>query len=224
MNDKIRILDIGIDDYTAKRAMQETVACMGTEPVSLIEMMSVDTLMYTQENPELRDCIEQMDLVLPGEKAILEAAEIRDSRHLQEIERQTYLKMFLRYLDKNHRRIFLLVETEEEVQEFCDFLADRYRGIQIAGIARVSQEDQADDLVVNAVNGGEVDCVIAALSSPLQEEFGVRNRALLNARVWLGSGKIIRGIYKSGSGRNRLMQFILHRIFKREIEKNKKEM
>ncbi len=222
MDEKIRILDIDIDAYTAKRAMQETVACMESDPVNLIELMSIDTLMYAQGDPGLKECIEQLDLVLPGEKALLEAGGITDYRRLQEMEGQTYLRMFLRYLHKNHRRVFLLVETDEEVQDFYEFLSARYGGIQVAGIAKVSAEDNADDMVVNAVNGGEVDCVIAALSSPLQEEFGMRNRALLNARVWLACGKIINNIYKSGSRKERLTQFILHRIFKREIEKDRK--
>ena len=224
MNNKINILNVGIDDYTAKQAMKETVAYMGSEPINVVEMVTVDTLMYAKEEPELKESIEMLDLVLPGEKEILEAADITDRRHLQEIESQTYLKMFLRYLHKNHLRVFLLVETEEEVQEFYDYLSASYAGIQVTGIAKVSPEDCADDMVINAINGQEVDCVIAALSAPVQEQFIARNRSLLNARVWLGTGKAMKHIYKNGNRKNWLMQFLVHRIFKREIEKNRKEM
>lgn len=224
MNEKINILDIYIHDYTAKQAMKETMAYMRSEPVNVVEMVTVDTLMYAREEKELKENIEKIDLVLPGEKEILEAADITDRRHLQEVEAQTYLKMFLRYLHKNHCRIYLLVETEEEVQEFYDYLAASYAGIQVVGIAKVAPEDSADDMVVNAINGGEVDCVIAALSAPSQERFIVRNRNLLNARVWLGVGKAVQPVYKSRKGKRRFMQFITHRIFKREIEKNRREM
>lgn len=224
MNDKINILNVGIDDYTAKQAMKETVAYMESEPINVVEMVTVDTLMYAKEEPELKESIEMLDLVLPGEKEILEAADITDRRHLQEIESQTYLKMFLRYLHKNHRRIFLLVETEEEVQGFYDHFSAAYSGIQVTGIAKVSPENNADDMVINAINGQEVDCVIAALSAPVQEQFIARNKNLLNARVWLGTGKAMKQIYKNGIRKNWLMQFLIHRIFKREIEKNRKEM
>lgn len=69
MNGKIRILDIEIDDRTAKEAMKETVRYMSTEPVSVIELVTVDTLMYAKTDPELKENIEECDLVLAGKKS-----------------------------------------------------------------------------------------------------------------------------------------------------------
>ena len=108
-------------------------------------------------------------LVLAGEKEILESADQGGRHRIQEIEQRTYLKMVLRYLHKNHLRVFLLVETDEEAEAFYRYLEEEYSGIQIAGMARVSPVDAADELVVNAVNGAETDCVIAAMSAPVQE-------------------------------------------------------
>lgn len=223
MNGKVQVLNIDIDNCTAKEAMKQTVAYMGTEPVSVIEMITVDTLMYASENPALREKVSEADLVLPGEKEILEGTDGCEKRRLQEIEQKIYLNMFLRYLHKNHSRVFLLVETEDEAEGFYRYLAERCSGIQIAGIAKVSPADEADDLVVNAVNGAETDCVIASLSSPGQEEFISRNRLLLNTRVWLGIGKSENPIYRSRGKFARMIQFINHRLFRHEVEKNRKK-
>ena len=220
MNGKIQVLNIDIDDCTAKEAMKQTVAYMGTEAINVIEMVTVDTLMYASGDSSLRENIEKIDLVIPGEKEILEGVEVREKKQLQE---RTYLKMFLRFLHKNHSRVFLLVETEEEAEGFYRFLEEDYSGIQVAGIAKVSPADEADDLVVNAVNGAETDCVIASLSSPGQEEFITRNRLLLNARVWLGVGKSENPIYRSRGRIDRIVQFINHRLFRHEVEKNRKK-
>lgn len=65
-----------------------------------------------------------------------------------------------------------------------------YRGTQIVGMAKVSAKNRADDMLINAINGEEVDCVLSALSSPLQEELISKNRNVMNARVWLGLGKM----------------------------------
>ncbi|MCB6416297.1 WecB/TagA/CpsF family glycosyltransferase [Dorea acetigenes] len=223
MNEKISVLDVAINGYTAKKAMKETVDYMHTEPLNIIEMVTVDTLMYAKEEPELRESMSQLDMVLPGEKEILEGAGITDRRRLQEVEEQTYLRMFFRYLHKNHCRVFLLVETDEEAQAFYKFLNESYAGIQITGMAKVSAEDKGDELVVNAVNGDEVDCVIAALSAPIREEFAENNKHLLNARVWLGVGKMLKMTRQDGSRKMRFVRFMTHRFFKREIQKNRKE-
>ena len=63
MNGKIQVLNIDIDDCTAKEAMKQTVAYMGTEAINVIEMVTVDTLMYASGDSALRENIEKIDLV-----------------------------------------------------------------------------------------------------------------------------------------------------------------
>ena len=42
MNDKISVLDIDIDNYTAKEAMKETVRYLESDPVNVVELVTVD--------------------------------------------------------------------------------------------------------------------------------------------------------------------------------------
>ena len=224
MNERITILDIDVNDYTAKHAMKQTMQYMQTEVLNVIEVVTADTLMYAKEEPKLKEDISKCDLILPGEKEILEAANVTEKRHLQEVEACTYLKLFLHYLHKNHFRVYLLVENEQEEEELCRYLKESYKGIQIAGAGSFDVEKCSADMITNAVNGSEVDWVISALASPFQESFVIKNRNLLNARVWLGAGKLLHSFYKNENRKGRFMKFIVHRIFKHEIEKNRKEM
>ncbi len=222
MDSKISVLDIDIDNCTAKEAMKKTVEYMGTEPVNIIEMATVGGLMHMDDMQQLKEDMCGFDLVLAGDKAILEAADITDRKYLQEIEGHIFLKMFMRYLHKNHKRIYLLVESEEEGQEFFDYLQRYYYGLQIIGLAKISAQNRADDMLVNDINGGEVDCILAALKSPLQEEFIVKNKNLLDARLWMGLGKENIPVGKNGFGQGRITQFIEKLIFKKEMEKRKR--
>ena len=164
MNEKINVLDVNIDSCTAKEAMKETIAFLESEPVSVIDVVSVDGLMQMNDLSELK------------------------ARLPKEIDIKLYLKMFMRYLHKNHKRMYLLVESEEDGQEAFRYMQRTYSGIQLVGLAKVSAEGRADDMLVNAINGSEVDCILSALSVPLQEDFIAKNRNLLDARVWVGVG------------------------------------
>ena len=168
------------------------------------------------------DNMNEFDMILPGEKLILEAAE--EPELPEEINMELYLKMFMRYLHKNHKRLYLLVESEEEGQEAFRYLQKAYSGIQLVGLAKVSAEGRADDMLVNAINGSEVDCVLSALSVPLQEDFIAKNRNLLDARVWIGVGKKIFSPRKPGFGQGKIAKYLLNHIFRREMEKNKLKM
>lgn len=224
MNERIRVLDVKIDNCSAKQAMKASVEYMGTAVTNVVELVTIDALMYAKDEPDLRNAIEQSDLVLPGQKEILEAAGIVEARRIQETSAQTYLRMYLKYLHKNHSRVYLLVETDAEVDELTECLSSHYRGIQIAGAAKVAGGAETDDMLVNSINGGEVDSVISILSSPVQEEFITRNRSLINARMWLGAGKLMEPIYKERPRSRSLLFYIDRLFFKRETRKNRREM
>ena len=222
MDSKISVLDINIDHCSAKEAMKKTMEYMGTDPVNVVEMATVNGLMQMDGMEQLKEDVCRFDMVLAGDKTILEAADITDRKYLQETEGRVFLRMFMRYLHKNHKRIYLLVESEEEGQKFYDYLQRNYNGLQVVGLAKVSAQNRADDMLVNDINGGEVDCILAALASPLQEEFIVKNKSLLDARMWLGLGKENIPVGRTGIGQCRLAQFFVRFIFKKEIEKSKR--
>ena len=160
MDSKISVLDIDIDNCSAKEAMKKTMEYMGTEPVNIVEMATVGGLMQMDSMQQLKEDICRFDLILAGDKTILEAADITDRKHLQETEGRVFLKMFMRYLHKNHKRIYLLVESEAEGQAIFDYLQKNYYGLQVVGLAKVSASNRADDMLVNDINGGEVDCIL----------------------------------------------------------------
>lgn len=222
MSEKINVLDIEIDELTAKEAMKESIDYMLSEPVSIIEIVTIDGLMQMGEVQNLKEEVSRFELVLAGDKTILEAAEVTERKYLQETENKTFLKMFFRYLHKNHKRVYLLVESEEECEKFYSYLERYYGGVQIVGLAKVSAKDRADDMLINAINGGEVDCVLAALSAPLQEEFIIKNKGILNARIWIGLGKEMLPVGRRGGGQGKFTQFIVKHIFKKELEKRKR--
>ncbi|MEF9941787.1 MAG: WecB/TagA/CpsF family glycosyltransferase [Lachnospiraceae bacterium] len=223
MNEKITILDIQIDNYTAKRAMQEAMQYMETELVSIIEMVTVELLVYASEQEELRNYIKEIDLLLPRERAVLEATGVTASKQLKEATNAQFLKMFMSFLHKNRQAVFLLAATQDEEMQFRTYLETYYSGIHIVNTAVLSENSTSDDMIINAINGAEVSCVLVALPSPLQMSFAIRNRLALNARVWLGLGRTVmpqRTFYRK---KNQIKNFIQNHIWKKELEKKQKE-
>lgn len=224
MCETICVLDVNIKNCSAKQAMKASVGFMDTEAVNVVELVTIEALMCVKDVPELKEAIEQSDLALPGQKEILEAAEDMEAGRLREVENQLYLKMYLKYLHRNHSRVFLLIDTDGDLDEMTAYFTSHYKGIQIAGAAKVASGTGTDDMLVNAINGGEVDCVIAALRPPVQETFIARNRSLINARMWLGTGGLLKTLYKDRQAGKGILSFVDRLFFKHEIEKNRREM
>ena len=124
MKSRVNVLEIELNNNTAKEAMQKVMEYMQTEPMNIVEIISANTLVKSKEDENLKDNIAQADLVLAGEQAVLEVAEVTDRKKLQEADSQLFVKMLLRFFHKNHNRIFLLTESEDEKIDLKEYLQE----------------------------------------------------------------------------------------------------
>ncbi|MEG0721548.1 MAG: hypothetical protein RR446_07355, partial [Lachnospiraceae bacterium] len=108
MNERINVLNVLIDDMDAKSAMKKVVNYMQTEPVNVVEIVTTEMLMQAGQEPELKAHMEEIDLMIAGNREILEAAGITEHKRLQELETNLFPKMLMNFLHKNHSRVFLL--------------------------------------------------------------------------------------------------------------------
>lgn len=223
MKDTVKVLDIQLDTLSAKETMRRAMGYMETEPLSTMEIVTMDTLLLVKENPKLQEDIESIDMVLPGNQEILSAAEITDKKYVQEVSTQLFMQMFAKYLHKNYRKVFLLGETEQEVEELFEYLKEYYYGIVVVGREVLSDEAATAEMIANKINGTETECILSIVSSPRQEAFIAENRPLLNARLWLGCGKGIPMKYKKNTRWKLIQDFFIKRVFRHQVELEKRK-
>ena len=192
MADSIEVMGVVLDCLTAKEAMLRAMQFMENDLVDTIEILSMKDLMNGREDTEWQDLVNECGLVMPGEAEILKAADAGGGNVERETGNHIFIKLFLKYLQKNQKKIFLLAETEEDLLDTTEALRRYNRGIRLTGSGVVKPGDNRDESVVNEINGTETDCILSVLASPYQEQFISRNRALLNAKVWLGCGALFR--------------------------------
>ena len=224
MQEKIQVLEVELDNCSAKEAMKRVVEYVNMERMNVVEMVTMNTLARFQESEEDAKLFESFDLVLPSDRGILQAADIHDERRLKEVDELLFIKMVMRYLQKNHLKVFLLSETEVSRLQFEQYIQEEYGGLKIIGSISLEEHGNSDDMFLNLINGAEVQCVLSTLPSPLEENLISKNKSLVNARVWFGFGPLIREINKEKKGWQKFKENILRRILKKEVEKQKKKM
>lgn len=222
MSEKMNVLDVQIDNCMAKDALKLITEYMQTDGLNTVEIVTVDTLMRASQIQGMKEQLERMDLLLPGDMAILETADIADKKRQQEMENRTLMRMVFHYFHKNHKRIFILSGSEEEGNRFLQYLHERYSGIEVVGVKAVPTDESEDDKIINQINGAEADCVIASMEFPGREQFIWRCRQQLYTRLWFGFGPDISFLPEEGSLVSQLKTFIGKKILKREIKKEQK--
>lgn len=223
MQEKIQVLEVELDNCSAKEAMKRVVEHMSIERLNIVEMVTMNTLARFQESEEDATLFEAFDLVLPSDRGILQAAGIQDERRLKEVDDLLFIKMIMRYLQKNHISVFLLSETEASRLQLEKYINEEYGNLKIVDSTSLEERGSSDDMLLNVINGLEVECILSTLPSPLEENFISKNKSLVNARIWFGFGPLIHEINKEKKGIEKFREKILRKILKKEVEKQKKE-
>ena len=218
MNEKIQISDLTIDNYTAKDAMKRVVEYLNTEALNIIEIVTLGTLEELANNEELQRQVSEFDITFAGDRAILEAAGIKDARSLRDAEPMLFIKMAMRFLHKYQVKVFLLAENGPNLIKLQEQFRETYSQAIIVGSATMEEHGASDDMMLNLVNGVEADCIISTLPSPMQEQFIIRNKSLLDAKLWLGLGNSFYMMKEGQSVFGRIKKLFARQILKKEIE------
>ena len=101
MCEKIEVLGVQIDGCTAKEAMQKVIGYMETEPINTVEILAGASVVELVETGDLREKLQQMELLVVGDQTLLKLSGVSDRTLLKEAETNLFLKMFLRYMKKS---------------------------------------------------------------------------------------------------------------------------
>lgn len=222
MEEKINVFDIELNLLTAKKAMRQVMRYMGGESVSTIELIPMEVLLKGQDDAEWKQALQSVDLLLPSEREILESAEVTDQNAIQDLENNTFVRLFFRYLVKNKKKVFLLTEDEKASKLLKERIETYRKGIQFVGEAVISAQSGSKEAVINMINGVEPDCILLGLSYPWQEKFIAESKALLNARVWFGCTFLLNQQKKEEKASGKFKYFILKRLFRYQVGKTQK--
>lgn len=223
MENKISVFGIEIDSRPAKESLKAAIELMDGKGLSTIEILTMDMLLKERDNEEIKEILAKMDLVLPESEAMLKMAENPEVKHAAETaEKRGFLQMYLKYLQKYKKRVFLLAEDDRQCEQVSELLKKEYRGILLTG-SGVLPEGGEEESVINEINGLEIDCILSVLSSPHQELFAENARNMLSAKMWLGLSRMLRKKQEEGKKTYKAKNFFIRNLFRHSVGKENRQ-
>ena len=189
MRKEIQILGLHFGSYSLREEMGFVQNAFADNRFHCILTVSMQTLLMTGTNPAVKDCVEQADLIVVDDAEILKQAKISSNQRNREIEEQLFMKEFIKRMVRSERKLFLVAQTDADVEKLKKYLSDRYEKIQITGQYSIEACPGNLDHLINEINSASIDVVLSVLSSPVQEEFLNDARNKIDAKIWYSSGK-----------------------------------
>lgn len=186
---KIDVAGISVDNYTVREAIMQVEKSLESKGFYLIEEVTADMLLMAERNEKVKEAIKSVDLTVVVESEILSAVGANTMQRQHEIENHDFFSEFMKRMERNHKTIFLLGETANDIERMRKKINDSYGRIEIVGEAALENRADGTDGVVNEINSATSDVIVSLLSSPGQEIFLQENRDKLSAKIWYGLGR-----------------------------------
>ena len=119
------------------------------------------------------------------EPDLLEAAGIAGRGRIREIDEKVYLRELFRKLSRNRNSVYLLADTQEDLEILEDLIQEYQGNLYIRGRGEYEAFEGQPERLVNELNDLVPDAVISRMPWPeditLMKEFG----QYINARIWV---------------------------------------
>ena len=185
---KIDIAGIELDNYTVRETIMQIENQMSDQGFHTIEEVNMDMLMLMETDEAVRQALTTVEHTVIAEVGILEAVGAGSYQRRHEIEHHDFFYEMMKRIERNHKTVFLIGDTEENTRKAEENLRERYPKCVINGTEALETCQGAVDAVVNEINSNSPDVILSVLPSPAQEHFLVENRDKLSAGLWYGVG------------------------------------
>lgn len=185
------ILGVNLCLRTLRESLTYSDSLMCSGPLGTIHYISTRMLMQASKQEEIKQLLENTDMLVCAETDILRAAGINSGSRLYEVENHLYLKELCRRIHRSHDRFYLLSDTAENLATLTGILSD-YLGEPSPNACQTLEQLQGDEeslsseVLANEINDVAPAIIISNLPFPYQLQLMEELKPFLNARLWLG--------------------------------------
>lgn len=191
---RTRILNVPVDMVDSREAMEIFRRLMKTKDCSLIVTPNSEIIVNATKDLELKNIIEQADLIIPDGIGLVYASKIMGVPLKERVTGIDFLNTILGSLEGSGQSIFFLGSRpgDGELPGIAETAAERmketYTKLKVAGTHHGYFKEADEEAIVKAINDSGADFLCVALGSPKQEKFVYRHRDALKVKAAIGVG------------------------------------
>ena len=188
---QIQLLGMTFPNYSLRDELQLAQEALHSERLCMFLTMSMQSLMKVSSSgsDEEKTFVEQADLIVVEDPEILSVAGITSNQRIREASDHLFFTELMKRLQRGQQQVYLVAAKSAALDKIKEILAQRYEKLKIVG--QYSIEEYPDDLdrMINEINSAAPDIILSVMPTPQQEEFLMKNRSKLLAKLWYGLGE-----------------------------------
>ncbi len=182
---KYTIMGLTLYDHTVREALRNTDRYLKNGALNTVAYLSGAMFAQASKDEKLKSCLEHLDMTVCAEPDILEAAGIAGRNRIREIDEKIYLRDVLRKLARNHSGVYLLADTEEDLESLKEILRGYQGNLNVLDCGVYERFDEHPERLINELNDIAPTAIISRM--PWPEDLLLMNdyKTYINAELWL---------------------------------------
>ncbi len=190
MGTRIKIMDMELDILTEGTFRKEVEDYLSNDYLNVMHLVSLDYIDMYDENELVQEILQEADMVLPGEKAIL------SSSHVDVLETggmvvdyRTAFKSVDQTLLEG-KKCYLILKNKKEAKIVFRYLVTQCPYLEVVGLY-TADGSMTDEALVNDINTKLPDVILMSMEGTQGEEWIHENRLKVNAKLCVVMGSIM---------------------------------
>ena len=179
MNGIADVMGLPVNVITEREFVGLVNAYLRNDVMNVVYMISVDTLSYMSDMPEISETLKDSNLILPAEKLILSKSRVKKPRG-----GVMGYRAFLHLLKDRTliNTIYVIGSEQNYTEQLAEVLHDSNPKIDICGVQALDSGNNAE-VVINDINSAVPDVIVLAMDSPVLVNWMKEHQSKLNAKL-----------------------------------------
>lgn len=177
---------MNLTDYTLKESQSIVERYLHSGACNTIVFLSAKMLVGAGVGETQKAWIEDIDLITWNDAETLKKAGVSSKNRLHEVEKQEFIRDFLKRISKNNCTMYLLADSDNELERLRGDLLSLRDDLRIIGQMTVERGKERYDAVVNELNTAAPTVILSRMQYDQLEHMMTECKNYLNAEVWLG--------------------------------------
>lgn len=195
MGTRVKIMDVEVDLLTQETCLEELRGYLQNDYLNVVHMISLDYMDAYDKNELVQTALEQADMVLPGEKAILTAHHVDVLETGGMVVDYHSIQDMLHSLQLEEKTFYLVLRNAKEAKVLYQYLTRHFSKEQVLGVYAADGE-VTEEALINDINTKLPDVILLSMASTEQEEWLEHNKSKINAKLCLVAGSVMPLIMK----------------------------
>jgi N-acetylglucosaminyldiphosphoundecaprenol N-acetyl-beta-D-mannosaminyltransferase len=188
MRKRVDILGVNVDGITMDEAIKRIESFLAENRVHTIFTPNAEIMMESQRNPQLKDILNNSDLVTADGAGVVLASEILKRKLPEKVSGVDIVYQSFKYFENKNVSFYFFGAKPGIAEKAAKKIKEAYPGIKIAGYRHGYFKEEEVASIIYDINSSGADILLVALGAPKQENWINENKDMLNVKVCIGVG------------------------------------